>query len=31
GCATSAAESGVEAREWEPLIKLAKAHGWKVG
>jgi phospholipase C len=31
GCATAAAESGVEAREWKPLIKLAKAHGWKVG
>jgi phospholipase C len=30
-CATLAAESGVEAREWGPLKKMARERGWQVG
>jgi phospholipase C len=28
---TAAAESGVESREWKPLIEMARAQGLKVG
>jgi phospholipase C len=30
-CHPAAAESGVESREWKPLIEMAKAQGLKVG
>jgi phospholipase C len=31
GCPTPVAPSGVEAREWAPVKKLAREQGWKVG
>jgi phospholipase C len=31
GCPTPLAKPGVEAREWAPVKKLAREHGWKVG
>jgi phospholipase C len=31
GCPTQAAETGVGAREWAPLKKMAREQGWEIG